>query len=229
MGTFRGTLTNGEEHGAGTLAASWARPAVAEDSPLLRHQVVLESLNQQVLALRVVTHQQLCIHVAHQKVSPQKWQPHTLHQLIGGRGMVDGELGSGEGGMKEMWWKCFTECGQTKKHCVQGNPPRWDETYPRYMLPASIYIMFHPAQHSPVDFLFRWHIEIVTGDQIQDLDGRQSRWDILYNHLQEQLSRIQAYSAFNPSSEKHLQKHLLFKKDMVTVEGYWPHIWTHRK
>lgn len=72
-----------------------------------------------------------------------------------------------------------------------GNP------YPRYMLPASIYIMFHPAQHSPIDFLFRWHVEIVTGDQIQDLDGRQSRWDTLYNHLQEQLSQIQAHSAFN--------------------------------
>ena len=83
MGTFRGTLTNGEEHRAGALTAPRARPAVAEDSPLLRHQVVLESLDQKVLALGVVSHQQLCIHVAHQKVSPQQWQPHTLHQLMG--------------------------------------------------------------------------------------------------------------------------------------------------
>lgn len=81
VGTFRGTLTNGEEHRAGALTASWARPTVAEDSPLLRHQVILESLDQQVLALRVVTHQQLCVHIAHQKVSPQQRQPHTLHQL----------------------------------------------------------------------------------------------------------------------------------------------------
>lgn len=83
MGTFRGTLTNGEEHRAGTLTASRARAAVAEDSPLLRHQVVLQSLNQQVLTLRVMTHQQLCVHIAHQKVSPQQRQPHTLHQLTG--------------------------------------------------------------------------------------------------------------------------------------------------
>lgn len=44
------------------------------------------------------------------------------------------------------------------------------------MLPASIYVMFHPAQHCPVHFFFRWHVEIVTGDQIQDL-GRQDTAD----------------------------------------------------
>lgn len=86
MGTFRGTLTNGEENRASALTASWARSAVAEDSPLLRHQVVFKGLDQQVLALRVVSHQQLCIHVAHQEVSPQQWQPHTLHQLTGAEG-----------------------------------------------------------------------------------------------------------------------------------------------
>lgn len=86
MGTFRSTLTNGEENRAGAFAAPWARPAVAQDSPLLRHQVVLESLDQQVLALRVVTHQQLGINIAHQKVSPQQRQPHTLHQLTGTEG-----------------------------------------------------------------------------------------------------------------------------------------------
>ena len=82
MGTFRGTLTNGKEYRAGAFTASWAGPAVAQDSPLFRHQVVLESLDQQILALRVVTHQQLCINVAHQKVTPQQRQPHTLHQLM---------------------------------------------------------------------------------------------------------------------------------------------------
>lgn len=51
LGTFSSTLTNSKEHGAGTLTASWACPAVAQDSPLLRHQVILESLDQQVLAL----------------------------------------------------------------------------------------------------------------------------------------------------------------------------------
>lgn len=85
LGTFRGTLTNGKKHGASALTAPRACPAVAQDPPLLRHQVVLESLDQQVLALRVVTHQQLCIHIAHQKVSPQQRQPHTLHQLTEGR------------------------------------------------------------------------------------------------------------------------------------------------
>lgn len=29
----------------------------------------------------MVTHQQLRVYVAHQKVSPQQWQPHALHQL----------------------------------------------------------------------------------------------------------------------------------------------------
>lgn len=82
MGTFSGTLTDGKEHGAGALAAARPRPAVAEDAPLLRHQVVLERLDQQVLALRVVSHQQLRVHVAHQEVSLQQRQPHALHQLV---------------------------------------------------------------------------------------------------------------------------------------------------
>lgn len=51
MGEFRDTLTDGKEHGAGTLAAPRARPAVAQDAPLLRHQVVLQSLDQQIFAL----------------------------------------------------------------------------------------------------------------------------------------------------------------------------------
>lgn len=81
LGTFKYTLTNGKQHRAGPLAATRACPAVAEDSSLLRHQVILEGLDQQILALRVVTHQQLRVHVAHQKVPPQQRQPHALHQL----------------------------------------------------------------------------------------------------------------------------------------------------
>lgn len=59
--------------------------------------------------------------------------------------------------------------------------------YPRYMLPASIYIVFYPAQHSPVHFLLRWHVEIVAGDQIQNLDDKTAKLmgcDILYSHFQ---------------------------------------------
>lgn len=37
------------------------------------------------------------------------------------------------------------------------------------MLPASIYIVFHPAQHGTVHFLLRRYVQVVTGDQIQDL------------------------------------------------------------
>lgn len=81
VGTFGGTLTNGEEHGACAFTAPWTGSAVAEDSPLFRHQVVFESLDQQVLALGVMTHKQLCIHIAHQKVASQQRQPYTLHQL----------------------------------------------------------------------------------------------------------------------------------------------------
>lgn len=70
------------------------------------------------------------------------------------------------------------------------------------MLPAPIYIMFHPAQHSPVHFLLRWHVEIVTGDQIQNLDEKKTKLtgrDILYNHVQE--LQVHAHIAFK--SEKH--------------------------
>lgn len=51
VGTFGGTLTNGEEHRACAFTAAWSCSAVAQDSPLLGHQVVLERLDQQVLAL----------------------------------------------------------------------------------------------------------------------------------------------------------------------------------
>jgi len=81
--TRGGDLTHGEEHGAGPLAAPRPRPAVAEDPSLLRHEVVLEGFDQQVLALGVMPHQQLRVHVAHQEVPAQQGQPHALHELRG--------------------------------------------------------------------------------------------------------------------------------------------------
>lgn len=48
---FTGTLTDSKEHRACAFTAPWARSAVAENPPLFRHQVVFQSLNQQVLAL----------------------------------------------------------------------------------------------------------------------------------------------------------------------------------
>lgn len=46
LGTLNCTLTNSKKHWASTLTAPQACPAVAEDSPLLRHQVILEGLDQ---------------------------------------------------------------------------------------------------------------------------------------------------------------------------------------
>lgn len=93
LGTFKYTLTNSKQHRAGPLTAARACPDVVKVSPLLGHQVILESLDQQILALGVVTHQQLRVHVAHQEVSPQQRQPHALHQLReGGR---EGESNGG--------------------------------------------------------------------------------------------------------------------------------------
>lgn len=164
VGTFRGTLTNGEEHRAGALTASLAGSAVAEDSSLLGHQVVLEGLDQQVLALSVVTHQQLCVHVTHQEVSFQQRQPHALHQLGGGtagRWVVRGDW---------MVGKITTDEGEEcNRGCVGGilgsgklNPRKSCETaervclrtsHPWYMLPSPIYVVFDPAQHSSIHLL----------------------------------------------------------------------------
>lgn len=148
LGTFKYTLTNSKQHRAGPLTATWACPAVAKDPSLLRHQVILEGLDQQILALRVVTHQQLRIHVAHQEVPPQQRQPHTLHQLT----------------ERER----EREMHAAKEVCDSRETIR-EESYPGHVLPASIYIMFHPAQHGSVHLLLRWDIEVVAGDQIQDL------------------------------------------------------------
>lgn len=87
VGNLWGTLTNGEEHGAGALAAARPGAAVAQHAPLLGHQVVLEGFDEQVLALRVVAHQLLRVHVAHEEIPPQQGQTHALHQLEwGGEG-----------------------------------------------------------------------------------------------------------------------------------------------
>lgn len=46
---------------------------------------------------------------------------------------------------------------------------RGDDSNPGHVLPASIDIVFHPAQHGSVHLLLRRDIEVVAGDQIQDL------------------------------------------------------------
>lgn len=37
------------------------------------------------------------------------------------------------------------------------------------MLPASVDVVLHPAQHGAVHFLLGGNVEVVAGDQIQDL------------------------------------------------------------
>lgn len=86
-------LTHSKEHSAGPLAAPRPRPAVAKDPSLLRHEVVLEGFDQQVLALRVMPHQQLRVHVAHEEVPAQQGQPHTLHKLWGEESHPIGTVG----------------------------------------------------------------------------------------------------------------------------------------
>lgn len=44
------------------------------------------------------------------------------------------------------------------------------------MLPASIYIMFHPAQPGSVHLLLRRDVESVAGEQIQDLEQQKQMW-----------------------------------------------------
>lgn len=56
--------THSKEHRAGTLTASGPGAARAQDTSLLWQQVELEGLDEQVLAVRVVPHQALSIHVA---------------------------------------------------------------------------------------------------------------------------------------------------------------------
>lgn len=73
--------THSEEHRAGTLTASGPCATRAQDPSLLWQQVELEGLDEQVLAVRVVPHQALGVHVAQQKVPAQQGQTYTLHQL----------------------------------------------------------------------------------------------------------------------------------------------------
>lgn len=47
---------------------------------------------------------------------------------------------------------------------------RGDASYPGHVLPASVYIMFHPAQPGSVHLLLRRDVESVAGEQIQDLE-----------------------------------------------------------
>lgn len=74
------------------------------------------------------------------------------------------------------------------------------------MLPASIYVMFDPTQHGPVHFLFRRHVEIVTGDQIQDLDKthEQKFYTVTYNKIKFIMPFIQISQ--NICSEKRKNK-----------------------
>lgn len=64
VGDQAGGHTHSEEHRASTLTASGPSAARAQDASLLRKQVELEGLDEQVLAVRVVPHQALSIHVA---------------------------------------------------------------------------------------------------------------------------------------------------------------------
>lgn len=80
-GDMTGEHTHSEEHRASALTASGPCTAGAQNAPLLRQQVELEGFDEQVLAVRVVPHQALGIHVAQQEVPAQQGQAHTLHQL----------------------------------------------------------------------------------------------------------------------------------------------------
>lgn len=55
--------------------------------------------------------------------------------------------------------------------CDSRATTRGAESYPGHVLPASVYVMFHPAQHGSVHLLLRRDVDVVAGDQIQDLDG----------------------------------------------------------
>lgn len=77
--------THSEEHRTSTLTAAGPGAAGAQDAPLLGQQVELEGLDEQVLAVRVVPHQTLGIHVTQQEVPAQQGQAYTLHQLGSGR------------------------------------------------------------------------------------------------------------------------------------------------
>lgn len=76
-----GEHTHSEEHRASALTAPRPCTAGAQNTPLLRQQVEFEGLNKQILAVRMVPHQALSIHVAQQEVPAQQGQAHTLHQL----------------------------------------------------------------------------------------------------------------------------------------------------
>lgn len=66
-----GGRTHGKEHRTGALAAPGPCAASAQNAPLLGQQVELEGLDEQVLAIRVVPHEALSIHMAQQEVPAQ--------------------------------------------------------------------------------------------------------------------------------------------------------------
>lgn len=52
-------------------------------------------------------------------------------------------------------------------------------SYPGHVLPPSVDVVLHPAQHGAVHFLLRGNVEVVTGDQIQDLGRKEEGTPIL--------------------------------------------------
>lgn len=166
-----GEHTHSEEHRAGALTAPGPRTAGAQNTPLLGQQVEFEGLNKQVLAVRMVPHQALGIHVAQQEVSAQQGQAHTLHEL-GCRGATVRCQAPVKRSPQTCWTLletcvCITpvrgsldktepRCPQTLSHGVfppkySGSPRHWP--HPWDVLPPSIHVMFDPAQDGTVDIL----------------------------------------------------------------------------
>lgn len=87
------------------------------------------------------------------------------------------------------------------------------------MLPASIYIVFHPAQHGTVHFLLRGYVQVVTGDQIQDL-GRVGKKSIqISSDFYIRLNFICLYvCSYQRGRESVLTRKRTHRKDYVTTD-----------
>ena len=72
--------TDSKEHRASALTSTGSRAAGSQNTSLLRQQVELKGLDEQILAVRVMPHKAFGIHVAQEEVSAQQRQPYTLHQ-----------------------------------------------------------------------------------------------------------------------------------------------------
>lgn len=59
-------------------------------------------------------------------------------------------------------------------------------SYPGHVLPPSVDVVLHPAQHGAVHFLLGGNVEVVAGDQIQDL-GRKgdTRSNLIHQPFEE--------------------------------------------